>query len=176
LLSTSVTKSFRVSFDRNRYSVPSRLVGQSVLVRADDETVSVLLAHKQVARHRRSWGIGKDIEDESHKRSALEEKPRASDALPPGLAGLGEVGTRYFQVFAASSRSLAREAQRLVFLVELFGDSATQSAVTEVMATGHVGAEYVEYVLRHKRRLQASRSGGGRSARIRSRRTLTPPP
>jgi len=134
--------------------VPSRLVGQSVVVRADDETVSVFLGPKQVARHRRSWGIGEDIEDPSHKRAVLEDKPRASGALPPGLVGLGETGAHYFKVFAASCRSLAREAQRLVFLVELFGESATRSAVAEVMATGHVGAEYVEYVLRHKRGLR----------------------
>ncbi len=156
LLSAGVTKSFRVAFDRNRYSVPSRLVGQSVLVRADDETVSVYLGPKQVARHRRSWGIGEDIEDPSHKRAALEDKPRASGALPPGLDGLGETGARYFQVFAASHRSLAREAQRLVLLVELFGESQCTSAIAEVMSTGHVGAEYVEYVLRHKRRLTPS--------------------
>jgi transposase len=48
LLATSVTKSFRVSFDRNRYSVPARLVAQSVLVRADDATVCVFLG---VAAH-----------------------------------------------------------------------------------------------------------------------------
>ena len=38
-------------------------------------------------------------------------------------------------------------------LVELFGAAATESAIAEVMQTGHVGAEYVEYVLRHKRGL-----------------------
>jgi hypothetical protein len=32
-----VTKTFRVSFDRNRYSVPWRLASQTVLVRADDD-------------------------------------------------------------------------------------------------------------------------------------------
>ena len=42
---------------------------------------------------------------------------------------------------------------RIVFLVELFGVSATRSAIDEVMKTGHVGAEYVEYILRHKRGL-----------------------
>lgn len=154
VLSASVTKSFRITFDRNRYSVPSRLVGQPLVVRADDDVVSVFLGPKQVARHRRCWGIGEDMEDPSHKRAALEEKPRASGALPPGLEGLAEIGARYFQVFAASNRSLAREAQRLVLLVELFGESVTRSAVAEVMATGHVGAEYVEYVLRHKRALK----------------------
>ena len=154
VLSAGVTKSFRVTFDRNRYSVPSRLVGQAVVVRADGETVSIFLGPKQVARHRRSWAIGEDLEDPSHKRAALEDKPRASGALPPGLAGLGETGSRYFKTFAASNRSLAREAERLVLLVELFGESATRSAIVEVMATGHVGAEYVEYLLRHKRGLR----------------------
>jgi hypothetical protein len=42
---------------------------------------------------------------------------------------------------------------RLIFLVELFGEHATRDAVADVMATGHVGAEYVEYVLRHKKGL-----------------------
>jgi len=57
---------------------------------------------------------------------------------------------------AAGRRSIARESLRLVWLVELFGLSATRSAIDEVMITSHVGAEYVEYVeyiLRYKRGL-----------------------
>jgi len=38
-------------------------------------------------------------------------------------------------------------------LSELWGDLPTREAIAEVMATGHVGAEYVEYVLRHKKGL-----------------------
>src|SRR5262249_24488242 len=73
--------------------------------------------------------------------------------LPPTLAGLGAVGVHYFKVLAAGSRSVHREIVRLTFLCELFGESATASAIDEVMRTGHVGAEYIEYVLRHKRGL-----------------------
>jgi hypothetical protein len=40
-----------------------------------------------------------------------------------------------------------------VLLAELFGASATASAMLEVMATGHVDAQYVEHVMRFKRRL-----------------------
>lgn len=40
-----------------------------------------------------------------------------------------------------------------MLLAELFSASSTASAIDEVMRTGHVGAEYVEHVLRHKRRL-----------------------
>ena len=40
-----------------------------------------------------------------------------------------------------------------MLLSELWGDPATREAIAEVMATGHVGAEYVEYVLRRKKGL-----------------------
>jgi hypothetical protein len=84
----------------------------------------------------------------------LEQKPRAAaGSLPPALTTLGDTGRAYFKLLAAGSRSIHRETLRLTLLVELFGAPATQSAVDEVMQTGHVGAEYVEYVLRHKRGL-----------------------
>jgi transposase len=152
-----VTKTFRVSFDRNRYSVPWRLASQTVLVRADDDVVGVFLGKKQIAAHRRSWKVGEDLEHPSHREGLLKIKPRAAaGALPPGLVGLDDTGVEYFKIFAAGGRSVHRETVRLVFLVELFGEQATRDAMAEVMATGHVGAEYVEYVLRHKKGLTPS--------------------
>lgn len=154
LLSTTVTKRFRIRFDRNDYSVPPRLVGQTVVVRANDEAVAIYLGPKQMARHHRSFGVGEDIEHPAHREEALALKPRAAlGAIPPILSGLGEVGETYFKNLAVGHRSLQRETARLVFFVELFGAKATTSAIEEVMRTGHVGAEYVEYILRHKRGL-----------------------
>jgi len=154
---STVTKTFRVTFDRNRYSVPWRLTSQTVLLRADDDAVGIFLGKKQVAAHRRSWSIGEDIEHPSHRQGLLQMKPRAAAGmLPPGLIGLDETGTGYFKIFAAGGRSVHRETVRLTFLVELFGEQATRAAITEVMAAGHVGAEYIEYVLRHKKGLTPS--------------------
>jgi transposase len=153
----TVSKTFRVRFDRNLYSVPPHLVDQSVLVRGTDHDVAVFLGPKRVASHARCWDTNRDIEDPAHREIARATKPRCQpDQLPPGLAGLGVVGVNYLKILAAGSRSLRRECVRLTFLVELFGDSATASAIDEVMRTGHVGAEYVEYVLRHKRGLTPS--------------------
>jgi transposase len=151
---SGVTKTFRVTFDRNAYSVPWRLASQTVLVRANDDAVGVFLGPKQIALHQRSWDIGKDIEHPSHRAGLLQQKPRAAaGSLPPGLVCLGDTGIAYFKVIAAGRRSVQREIVRLIFFVELFGETATRAAVLEVMATGHVGAEYVEYVLRHKKGL-----------------------
>jgi transposase len=155
LYPTGVTKSFRVTFDRNRYSLPWRLVGQSVLVRADDANVHVYLGPKLVASHARSWDIGLDIEHPSHAEKLLESKPRArAGSLPPALSALGEVGASYFKVLANTTRSIRREIVQVTLLVELFGTGPTAQALDEVMKTGHVGTEYVEYVLRYKHRLE----------------------
>lgn len=114
----------------------------------------VFLGPKLVASHARSWNIGADIEAEEHRNAACATKPRAQGRqLPSVLDGLGDVGLKYFKVLSAGMRSVRYETKRLTLLVELFGASATSAAIDEVMRTGHVGAEYVEYVLRYKRGL-----------------------
>jgi hypothetical protein len=155
LVPTSVGRTHRVHFDRNDYTVPWRLVGQSVLVRADDELVRVMLGPKEVARHVRSWSVREDIENKSHEDGMRAEHDSShAGALPDALASLGDTGVHYFASLAAPRRSIRTEQVRLVMLCELFGSRATASAIDEVMRTGHVGAEYVEYVMRHKRKLQ----------------------
>lgn len=154
LFTTSVSKTFRVDFDRNIYSVPWRLIHQPVLVRGNDAEVSVWLGTKRVAVHNRSWGVGERVNDPSHEQGLLETKPRAAaGALPPELQDLGEVAARYFKILAANSRSLRKEIERLVLLSELWGSAPVRDAIARVMATGHVGAEYVEYLLRHNKGL-----------------------
>jgi transposase len=154
LHSTSVDKTHQLYFDRNHYTVPWRLAGQRVLVRADDELVRVLLGPKEVARHARSWSVAETIRDDRHELDMRGERVRRhAGALPRALEHLGEIGVRYFATLAATRRSIRTEEQRLVLLCELFGAAATASAIDEVMRTGHVGAEYVEHVMRHKRRL-----------------------
>ena len=154
LFSTSASKTFRVDFDRNIYSLPWRLIHQPVLVRGNEQEVSIWLGHKRVAVHNRCWGVGEEVKDLSHEQGLLETKPRAAaGALPAELQSLGNVAAEYFKILAANGRSLRKEIERLVLLSELWGDAPTRDAISEVMATGHVGAEYVEYVLRHTKGL-----------------------
>lgn len=154
LHSTGVDRTHRVYFDRNHYTVPWRLGGQQVLVRANDELVRILLGPKEVARHARSWSVAETVRNEQHELGMRGERVRRhAGSLPHALEHLAEIGVRYFATLAATRRSIRTEEQRLVLLVELFGASATASAIDEVMRTGHVGAEYVEHVMRFKRRL-----------------------
>jgi hypothetical protein len=89
----TVTKLYRVGFDRNRYSVPWRLSGQSLVVRADDHTVGVFVGPKQVAVHQRSWGTGGDFEHPSHRKKIGDV--RSSDPADLARARFGDDGERY---------------------------------------------------------------------------------
>ena len=148
-----MTKMFRVPFDRNRYSVPSRLASQQVIVRADDDFVSIFLGTKQVAQHRRVWDIGQDIEHPSHKQDLLEQNPRARRRAAASAHRARRNRTRLLQ--GARRRLPVRASRRPSGSPSSSRSSAPSppSAIDEVMHTGHVGAEYVEYVMRHKRGL-----------------------
>jgi len=147
----TVTKTFRgVSFDRNRYSVPWRLASQTVLVRAADDVVGVFLGKKQVAAHRRCGRSARISSILASRGAAQDQAARRAGTLPPGLVGLTNTGVEYFQDLRCGGRSVHRETVRLVFLVSCSA-SNPRDAMAEVMATGHVGAEYVEYVLATRR-------------------------
>jgi len=153
----TVDKTFRVRFDRNRYSVPWRFVGQHVTIRADDTHVDVFIGPKRIARHQRCWSIREDIEDGEHRRGLKEHKPKAAaNQLPHALCGLGDDGRAYFKVLAAGGRSVRRETLRLTLLCELFGERQVLRAMVEVMKNGHVGVEYIEFLLRHDPQLKAN--------------------
>lgn len=142
----TVNASCRVRFDRNTYSVPWYFVSQHVLVRANAKRLRVFLGPQLIAEHDRSWGVQQDIELDAHRTQLLQARQRRPDQIAG--ARFGDTGARYFKILSASTRSMKREGVRLLCLAELFGTKQTQCAMEHVMTTGHVGADYVEHVLR----------------------------
>ncbi len=68
---------FRVAFDGNRYSVPWRLVGKPLTLRADAETVTFWYGTHRVARHPRCWRRGGEVVTPAHADGLLATKPGA---------------------------------------------------------------------------------------------------
>jgi hypothetical protein len=79
-----VTKTFRVNFDRNKYSVPWRLVSQQVIVRGNDHSVAIFLGPKQIALHQRCWDVGQDVFHPSHEQDDRAEASRSQRPSAPG--------------------------------------------------------------------------------------------
>lgn len=73
-----VSKTALVTFDRNRYSVPSKWASRTVQVVATWDRVGVVAGEEVVAEHERRYGRGETVVELEHYLSALARKPRAS--------------------------------------------------------------------------------------------------
>jgi transposase len=83
LRSAKVDKLSLVRYDNCFYSVPTRLVGRSLLVRGGPFEIEILNGSEIVARHHRLYEPGRISTDLSHYIDLLELKPRAvARALP----------------------------------------------------------------------------------------------
>jgi transposase len=76
-VSVEVGKTPYVRFDLNDYSVPHEYVRRTLVVLASLDTVLVHDGPTEVARHRRCWDRGQQIEDPSHIQGLVERKARA---------------------------------------------------------------------------------------------------
>jgi transposase len=82
-VTAKVDKYATVVVDRNRYSVPTRLVGCIVRVICSVETLEIFQRGKRVAHHRRVYGAGKWQLDPDHYLDLLRQRPRAFDDARP---------------------------------------------------------------------------------------------
>jgi hypothetical protein len=147
--SVVVPPPFRVAFDGNRYSVPWRLVGKPLTLRADAETVTLWYGRHRVARHARCWRRGVDVVLPAHADGLLARKPGAQTQWQvPAVEALGPAATRYLGLIRAGTRSLRAELDHLLLLVTLYGPAPVEAALAALLAQAIVGSDHVEQWLR----------------------------
>lgn len=89
LVQVKVDKLSLATFEGSSYSVPCKLVGRSLLLRATPFDVEITDGAERVANHKRSLDKGRCVTELSHYLDVLERKPRAARcALPVLQAGL----------------------------------------------------------------------------------------
>ncbi len=138
-----VSSTALIGFDRNRYSVDCRAVGQIVTLRVYAQRLVVLLDGEVVAEHRRQFGRDKTIYDPWHYVPVLQRKPGAlrngapfADwALPSGLQRMrGKLDRR---------PDGDRQFAEILAAVLSDGIEAVDQACREALAQGAVTAEAV---------------------------------
>ena len=147
--SVTVPPAFRVAFDGNRYSVPWRLVGKPLTLRADAETVTLWYGSHRVARHARCWRRGVEIVHPAHADGLLATKPGAQAHWQvEAVQALGPAATQYLECIRAGTRSLKVELEHLLLLTTLYGPTAVEAALAACLAQAIVGSHQVEQWLR----------------------------
>jgi transposase len=139
-----VSKEARVRLDCNTYSVPFRLVGKSVHVRADDHKVRIVHDGVEVAAHARCWERRRHIQDPAHTEELLERRKTAR--LPSrreGLAAICPESRVYFQEIARRRIRLDSEVTRIFRLIDLYGQTEVAGAIAKAVGQRNFGAKYV---------------------------------
>lgn len=147
--SVVVPPTWRVAFDSNRYSVPWRLVGKPLTLRADAETVTLWYGTHRVARHARCWQRGSEIVLPAHADGLLAQKPGAQGTWQvQAVEQLGPHAQQYLRLIRAGTRSLRAELDHLLLLTTLYGPSQVEAALGALLAQAIVGSDHVERWLR----------------------------
>ncbi len=147
--SVIVPPTFRVAFDSNRYSVPWRLVGKALTLRADAETVTLWYGTHRVACHARCWGRDHEVVLPAHADGLLAQKPGAQGPWQvQAVEQLGPHARQYLGLIRAGTRSLRAELEHLLLLTTLYGPAPVEAALGACLAQAIVGSDHVEQWLR----------------------------
>jgi hypothetical protein len=150
VVSKEVGPQYRLTYETNQYSVPWTLVGMTVTMRVDDESVRFFYGGKLVAHHPRCYGKHKEFTLPAHEAGLIERKPGADHhAWQVSLIKQsGESLQSYLKLISAGHRSLRSEVKRLVALITIYGAEGVNQAATELLTRGIVGAENLELLLK----------------------------
>lgn len=145
-----VSNTCLVRYDRNHYSVDSKLAGKTATVRASAERIKVVSNGRLVADHPRQFGRDNVVYDPWHYISVLERKPGALRNgapfqqwnLPVGLTRVREWLSRY--------RGGDREFVDILLAVQRHGIDIVDQVCRKVLLEGTVRGEVIlNRVARH---------------------------
>ena len=140
-----------VSFDNNRYSVPTDYVSQTVLVRGYADEVVISSYGRKIAWHKRSYGRGRQIYNPYHYLRVLARKPRAfRDGKPFKNWQLPDIFNQYRRILNEKHSDGDRYFVRTLILLKDYSLSEVTGAVKEAVSRGILGDSYILALLKQK--------------------------
>ncbi|MCG8687771.1 MAG: IS21 family transposase [Desulfobacterales bacterium] len=143
-----VDKFFAVRFDVNTYTVPPRLVGKQVTVKADSRTVTIYHKEKQVAVHHRSWKRKDRVQLPSHSEQVKKLRKRLfMDRQIMVFMSLGQEAVDYLEKLADASQPIKKTVNQLLSLNDVYGASSLICALRKALVHKLYGAPYIQNIL-----------------------------
>jgi transposase len=153
--SARVGKTPYIRYDLNDYSVPYTLARKTVQVVADLESVRVMDGLTEVARHKRSWDKGSQIENPQHIEELKERKQEAKKHRGMDrLHHAAPAATTILELAAKRGQNLGGLTTGLLNLLDLYGAVELEQAITEAVSAEACHLSAVRQVLERRRRQQ----------------------
>jgi transposase len=149
----SVGKSPYARFDLNDYSIPHDYVRRQVTVFADSDWVTIVDGPKQLAKHKRCFEKGRQIEISEHIKALEEQKKKAKKKS--GMSRLVSAAPSVRELFAVAAEkghAMGGMTAKLLELLDLYGPAETEEAIREVVKSGGSHCSDVNQVLERRRR------------------------
>lgn len=135
-----------VTYDRVRYSVPCRLVGESLRLEVFAERIEVWHKNRRVACHRRSYQAKDTILELNHYLDLLERKPRAVMHAAV-VRRLPDVYARAKERLLHNNPEGYRELCRILLLNRHYSPEQVALALNEALALGSVNEYSVKQLI-----------------------------
>jgi len=148
LRTARASNQFRVAFDSNTYSVPSRLASARLMLKAYPDRVCIYHQDQLVARHRRCLDRHQDIEDPEHPRALLAQRQRASEQqLLVRFLALSPRAKAYYDGLEAKRANPRAHARKILALAQIHGSEALLRALDDGLELQAFSAEYIANIL-----------------------------
>jgi transposase len=144
----TVYKDFGVRFDNNIYTVPPRLVGKDVTLKANLRTVYIYYKEKQIAAHTRTWEKKNRVELASHVEQVkrLNKKVRFDKKIRIFMS-LGQEAVDFLDKLADASQPLKKTVDRLLVLNDKYGTPAIIYALRKALKHKLYSFAYVQNIV-----------------------------
>ena len=147
-----VGKTPYVRFDLNDYSIPATNRKRTLVVVADLDTVRILDAGAEIARHARSFDRGRQIEELRHIEELKERKRHARKVRSTDvLSRVAPSSARLLEKLAERHQALGRHVADLLELLRTYGAQKLESAIREALASDAPHPQAVRHVLERER-------------------------
>lgn len=151
-LSLKVHSDFAVRFDSNFYSVPPWAIGKTVIVKADNQTVTIYHHDKTLATHTRCWEKKQRIELPAHREAAFKRRPQEWLAAEvSSFISLGEEAKAFLEGLSHTGQPIKKNLAKLLALKDHYGTALLIQALKRAMAHQAYGAHYVENILHQEK-------------------------
>jgi transposase len=152
---TSVRASplFRVALDSNRYSVPARLAGQRLTMKAYPDRLCFYYEERLIARHNRSYEHHRDFEDPDHPKELIAQRTKARDQkIMQRFLSLSHCSLDYYRELDKRHLNARHHLRKIMALAEIHGEDAVAAAIADAMKLHAIGSDYIANILESRAR------------------------
>ncbi len=147
------SRTCRVPFEANCYSVPPHLAGCRLMLKAWPDRICVYHDQQLVARHARCFDRHRDIEQADHVRQLQAQRASAREQrLMVQFLALSPRASQYAQGLEAKRANSRAHIRRIVALAEIYGREALARAIDDGIELQAYSAEYLANILAARQR------------------------